>query len=336
MFQASFIMHAFGNDITTGAIFPYSTDIFSALPVGRDCRTQTSYTANGSPFPNFCGAATLQEGTPATGSGALSLGSSSPASIALPQSAFGITATGYMPHANPTVSYNHTYATFVNAAGIFFAGGGPAAGLGSVIHTGMGQREGSWIIREGKNGFGGAMGLLGHFGATEHFIVTGMLGTYAGTVSWHMVPALGRSQYATVIGTGSQGQTLYQNPFITSNVFTNLLYGGVITRLARGTATPWTTGSVTVYAATATAATILHRAGFDTTTTGGVRNIQLVTPALTHWIRPSHQVHSGHIGILQLRIIPEPHALQLFVASAGVLVMLRRVSRRGSSSVAGR
>ena len=74
MFQASFIMHAFGNDITTGTIFPYSTDVFSALPIGRNCRTISSYTTNGMPAPYFCGAATLQEGAAATGSGAISLG----------------------------------------------------------------------------------------------------------------------------------------------------------------------------------------------------------------------------------------------------------------------
>jgi len=328
MFQASFIMHALGNDVTTGASLPYNTDVFVAMPIGRDCRHTRSYTPNGLAFPYFCGQTTLEGGAIATGSGTLQLGASSPASVALPQSAFQITATGYMPHSNPTASYNHTYATFTNAAGVFFAGGGPAAGLGSKTHTGMGQQLGSWAIHEGANGFGGAMGLLGRLGAKERFIATGMVGTYVGTVSWNMVPALGRTPYATVIGTTSSGMNLYQNPFVILDVFTNLLNGQQSVRVARGSATPWTTGSVTVYADTDIAVTVLHRAGFDTTTPSGVRNIQLVTPALTHWIRANRNIHTGHIGILNLRIVPEPGAVLLLAAGAGVLVMLGRVSRR--------
>jgi hypothetical protein len=328
MFQASFIMHALGNDVTTGAGLPYNTDVFIAMPIGRDCRHTRSYTQNGEPFPYFCGTTTLEEGAIATGSGSLQLGASPPASVVLPQSAFRISVTGYMPHSNPATSYNHTYATFTNAPGIFFAGGGPAAGLGTRIHTGMGQQLGSWFIREGAHGFGGAMGLLGRLGAAERFIATGMVGTYVGTVSWNMVPALGRAQYATVIGATETGEYLYQNPFLITDVFTNLLNGQQSIRVVRGTGTPWTTGSVTVYASTDTALTVLHRAGFDTTTSGGVRNIQLVTPALTHWIRSSHQFHTGHIGILDLRIVPEPGALLLLVVGGGVLVLSGRVSRR--------
>lgn len=328
MFQASFIMHALGNDVTTGVGLPYNTDLFIAMPIGRDCRHTRSYTQNGEPFPHFCGPTTLEEGAHATGSGPLQLGTSSPASVALPQSAFRIAATGYLPHSKPDTSYNHTYATFANAPGTFFAGGGPAAGLGTRSHIGMGQQLGSWFIREGANGFGGAMGLLGRLGARERFIATGMVGTYLGTVSWNMVPGLGRVQYATVIGTTGTGEYLYQNPFITSDVFTNLLNHQQSIRLVRGTGTPWTTGSVTVYASTDTALTVLHRAGFDTATPGGARNIQLVTPALTHWIRSSHQFHTGHIGILSLRIVPEPGALLLLAVGAGVLVSLGSASRR--------
>jgi hypothetical protein len=328
MFQASFIMHALGNDVTTGASIPYNTDVFVAMPIGRDCRHTRPYTPNGLPFPYFCGQTTLEEGALATGSGTLQLGESSPASIALPQSAFWITATGYMPHSKPSRSYFHTYATFTNAPGVFFAGGGPAAGLGSKTHTGMGQQLGAWVIREGVNGFGGVMGLLGQLGAKERFIASNKVGTYVGTVSWNMVPALGRSPYATVIGTTSSGVYFYQNPHTILDVFTNLLNGHQSVRVARGSATPWTTGSVTVYADTDIAVTVLHRAGFDTTTPGGVRNIQLVTPALTHWIRSDRNIHTGHIGILNLRIVPEPGAVLLLAAGAGVLIILGRMSWR--------
>jgi hypothetical protein len=32
----------------------------------------------------------------------------------------------------------------------------------------------------------------------------------------------------------------------------------------------------------------------------GIGNIQLVTPALTHWLSPALNNHTGHIGILKI------------------------------------
>jgi hypothetical protein len=55
--------------------------------------------------------------------------------------------------------------------------------------------------------------------------------------------------------------------------------------------------------------------------------IGLVTPALTHWL--DYQDHTGHIAILKIEFVPEPHAVLLLAAGAGVLVVLRRVRRRG-------
>ena len=97
---------------------------------------------------------------------------------------------------------------------------------------------------------------------------------------------------------------------------------------ALGTGTAWTTGQVAVYAKAGAFTTILHRTGYDTTTPSGVRNIQLVTPGLTHWIEPGSEDHTGHIGILKLRV-PEPHGVLLLAADVGMLLLLRRVSRRG-------
>jgi hypothetical protein len=60
-----------------------------------------------------------------------------------------------------------------------------------------------------------------------------------------------------------------------------------------------------------------------------VRNIQLVTPALTHWQGVFVNSHTGHIGILKLQIVPEPSAVAMLAVGAGVLALLYRVSRRG-------
>jgi hypothetical protein len=61
---------------------------------------------------------------------------------------------------------------------------------------------------------------------------------------------------------------------------------------------------VTMYAPIGGFSTFFQRTGHDTTTPGGVRNIQLVTPALTHWLSLAGILHTGHFGILNIRLIP--------------------------------
>ena len=43
MFQASFILHAFGNDATNGTAPPYTANTWAALPLGYDCQYGSSY-----------------------------------------------------------------------------------------------------------------------------------------------------------------------------------------------------------------------------------------------------------------------------------------------------
>ena len=71
MFEASFFMDTFGNDITTGTTWPSAGSYFARMPIG--------------------GAA--------TGSGSISVTPTGPvvAPIALPQSAFGVATAAYWP-----------------------------------------------------------------------------------------------------------------------------------------------------------------------------------------------------------------------------------------------
>jgi len=320
MFEASFIMHAFGNDITSGTTFPYSWYSFSAVPLGHNCRYRYPYSPNGATYPHYCGSATFHRGSPATGTFAVDTGGSVVGgSIAVPQYAFGITATGIFPPYYPYL-YSKTYATFANAAGTFFAGGGPAFGLGTKTHTGTSQTVGSWVIHEGDRGFGGTLGLLGRLGAKAKYVVTGKVGTYEGTGSWNMIRALGRPRSSTVYSYTPQG-TNWFNPHRVTNTYVNNVNGNQSTVLVLGSGTPWTTGSVTVYAVVGVFPTILQRAGDDTVTPGGLRNLQLVTPALTHWIGPGFQGHTGHIGILEFQLVPEPGSLGLLILGLGALVV---------------
>lgn len=78
MFSASFIMHAFGNDVTSGSVYPYTTSFFNAWPLGYDCRDLERYTTNGAPSTRYCSPTRWQRGHPVVGSGTLSIGAGSP------------------------------------------------------------------------------------------------------------------------------------------------------------------------------------------------------------------------------------------------------------------
>jgi hypothetical protein len=330
MFEASFIFHSWGNDVTSGTTYWYNTAFFTALPLGHDCQHREPYTVNGDPSSRYCSTSVIRNGMPATGSGTLVTGGATVGvPVGLPMSAFGVTVTGFLGTYYPFLQ-TQTYASFVNAAGTFFAGGGAAAGKGTLTHSGMGQRAGTFIIHEGKNGFGGALGLLGAFGAKQwKYVITGKVGTYVGGGDWNMVGPVGRLQYATPTAFDGKGNpTNWANPHTRSAQYTNNLNGNVSVTQARATATPWTTGSVTVYALVGVNKVLTHEAGFDTITPGGVRSIQLVTPMLSHWIGPGFQAHDGHIGIMKLRIVPEPSALVLLATGSGILALLYRVSHR--------
>jgi hypothetical protein len=67
--------------------------------------------------------------------------------------------------------------------------------------------------------------------------------------------------------------------------------------------------------------------GYDNRTAGGVGNIQLVTPSLTHWLSPSWNSHTAQVGMLKIQV-PEPGAVLLLAAGGGVLGLLYWTSRR--------
>ena len=318
MFEASFLMHAWGNDVTTGSSYPSNTSVFVPMPLGtkRTRSTVRCTPPGGLSDANPCPPVS-QRGRPATGMGTISVATTGtgPAPIALPQSAFGVTTLGFWPIRSTVYSpgtHYTTYATFVNEAGSFFAYGGPAT-THSFTFTVTGV--GTVFIKRGPNAFGGAMGLLGKLGAREVLYASGT--TFTGSMSWNMIRALGR-------GFGDPDRV-----FTNTGRFVNAAGTQTSTYTLTAWGTEWTTGSVTLYAKAGTFTTILHRAGYDTTTPSGVRNLQLVTPVLTQWIDSyGNQAPTGHIGILTIQV-PEPSAVLMLVAGAGALVVLRKASRRG-------
>jgi hypothetical protein len=300
--------------------------MFVALPLGYDCQDRSPYTWSGAPEDHYCGDTTLQKGHPVTGTGTLGLGQGAVRPVLVPQSAFGVSGvTGYLREYYYRYWERQTYATFANAAGTFFAGGGPAAGRGTRSH--VGPWPVSWVVREGEHGFGGTLALLGKLGAIKSWgYASNGSGPWVGTSSWNMIPALGRSPADP------------SNPYTNSGILINTqsrptpswTSWTTWTITKRGTGTPWTTGSVTLYAASRRHKTTLRRSGYDNRNASGSGTIQLVTPVLTHWTGPGRP-HTGHIAILKIQIVPEPSALLLFAVGASALAVLRKVSRRGPS-----
>jgi hypothetical protein len=238
----------------------------------------------------------------------------------------------------PPYLQSFTYATFINAAGSFFAGGGAViagpggSGMGATAYNNKTGKLGSgtWRIRAGKNQFGGVMGLLGKYGAQGAYTITGMTGTYRGTSDWAMVQPLGRPLYNTQIGTGAMGTTIWQNPYSKTNKWYKTTPKGkvnVSTILAVGSGTLWTTGQVGAFAKTGAYYTSQWRTGYDNRDSQGYGNIQLVTPTITHWLSPGFNTHTAQIGMLTLSV-PEPGAVLLLAAGGGVLGLLYWVSRR--------
>jgi len=345
MFRADFIFHAWGNDISSGPTWPYTANTFDAAPLGYDCQHAYPYTTNGALASRHCTLAVLQGGHPAAGSWSRSIGTGTPPKITMQQSDIGIAllsthstytwgqgscCRGFLNTFPPYIQ-SWTYATFVNAAGSFFASGGAAAGAGYVNKTGAPPLSaGSWRIRAGKNAFGGVMGLLGRYGAAGKFSITGAPSTSHGTASWPMVPNLGRPLYGTQIGTGTMGTPIYQNPFSVTNMWYRTTPQGkvkVSTNHAVGSGTLWTTGQVGDFAKTGAYYTSHWRTGYDNRNTSGIGNIQLVTPTLTHWLSPSWTTHTAQIGILKIQV-PEPGAVLLLAVGGGVLGLLYWVRRR--------
>jgi hypothetical protein len=336
MFNASFIMHSWGNDITSGATYPYNDNVFTAAPLGHNCQHAQQYSVNGATNSRWCSDAIFSAGAPATGSGTLTASSTAVltvgATVALPTSAFVADVTGFLPTYYPYLQ-SWTYGYFQNVAGTFFAGGGAAAGLGEATKTGMGQTSGTWIIHEGPNAFGGVLGVLGAYGAIAKYVVSGKPGTYEGTGTWAMIPEVGRPQSATPVAYSGMGKTTkWQNPWEKTNAYVNNVNSNISSLVARGTGTLWTTGTVSVLAQAGVFQTVLKRTGYDVISGSGataVRNIQLVTPTLTHWVGPGYQTHTGQVGILKLTITPEPEVLLMLAAGGGLLALLYWTSRRG-------
>ena len=95
---------------------------------------------------------------------------------------------------------------------------------------------------------------------------------------------------------------------------------------------PWTTGMVTITATDGFFPTLFQRTGFDNRTSMGLGTVQLVAPQLVKWDFPGRDApwdrHTGAIGILRIKFVPEPSGWMMLLAGAGFLAALYQNSRR--------
>jgi hypothetical protein len=107
---------------------------------------------------------------------------------------------------------------------------------------------------------------------------------------------------------------------------------GYSARVATVSAFPWTTGTAEVTAISGPQSTILKRTGYDNRTSNGKGTIQMVSPMLTRWQNAFGDYHTGSIGVMRLKFVPEPQAWRMLAAGICAVALLYRTSRhRGSA-----
>jgi hypothetical protein len=244
----------------------------------------------------------------------------SPPGFALPLSALNATATGSLPQYSP-YNYISTFAPNAhNENGFFGPGFGP--GKRTVTFAGSGGPGARVAISPGANQFGGTMRVLGAMGAkraheykNKSYVGTGLTSFYV----------LGDECTITCYVTGAQ------------SYFQSLRYQTVMGKATTANVTtlglPWTTGEVSITATGGPFPTLFRRNGYDNRTAKGLGTIQLVAPQLVKWDFPNRDApwdrHTGAIGILRIKFVPEPGSSVMLVGGIGLLGLLYRRRARG-------
>ena len=343
---------SFGNDTITGTYSspgaPFYSYNYLGVPFGQDCnwahgsRTVASASA---PYISYyqCFATSsyqsAHDGSPLLGTGIVSItaGAGANPDFSLPASRLSVnlgsfptqfTSTDFVkkpvngvPGGSfsyyPPYIYSYTYADLKNAAGNFFAGGGP--GNKTFNATVGGTAAGTLVTQAGANKFGGTMNLLGKFQSHFAYSISGGLsvGPDNWLVDWMGAGTVTPSGAVNVLTTTDTG-TNRHNVLMAQN-----------TVYMAASAFPWTTGTATAHATRGPFYTKMARAGYDNRTAGGAGNIQMVSPMLTHWQTPGAGLdyETGSIGVLTLTFAPEPSSAMLFVAGVSLLGLVYRNNR---------
>ena len=306
-FEGSLILHSFANDQAAGTGFPFNQKFFVARPLGARCNPSNGGIA--------CGSEVLQKGAPLSGLGTVDLNrGASPPSFGLPASALKATAQGSLPQYSP-YKYISTYASNAhNGTGYFAPGGGP--GKQTFTIPGIGGPGARVAISPGANQFGGTMRLLGSLSAkrvhrykNKTFVGTGLysFSVLGGGCTGTACPA--------VVGTSATAQLQYKTGM-----------GKATTAGITAWGFQWTSGTVSITATAGPFPTFFRRSGYDNRTAKGLGPIQLVAPQLVRWEFPDRDApwdrHTGAIGILKLKFVPEPSGWVMVIIGAGLIFSL--------------
>jgi len=286
---------------------------YKALPIGQACA--------------LCSPAVVEAGQPVTGSGSLNAKGTGLSAITVPAHLIQGSAMGSFPVVFPSLTpYSKTQAAVSNAEGAFFTGGGPGSTTRSPFLSGWGFAYAKVV--KGPKQFGGTMKLLGSLERRVQLASTSVIfTTYAGP----------HGAWAAAGGKVTAGSTLtwmVSKRFYASGTPTLAFSFPVL-----NTAFSWTTGMATVFrkinlstysgGSTYYTFTRLQASGYDTVTSMGLRNIQLVTPVLSHYMPPNPRIPYtlGSIAILNLKFVPEPSAWLLLGTGGLFLFALHRAQR---------
>jgi hypothetical protein len=281
-------------------------------------------------YPEGCGAETLAYGAPLAGQGSIhttgnastSRASSNPRGFTLIASdLYGTEDGGSAAFAFPYF-WDKGYADLRNQRGVFCEGCGPGRYDSSprFSHAGSGG-EGRLGVTPGGNKFGGTMKLLGTVYNNTSFLDVYDLYVYKNT--W-LFDYVGAGAYAS-------GGAITAPAFGSdTNFYIGRTHGWASTSTVEAFALSWTTGTATITAVGGPFTTVMARAGFDNRDPHGSGDIQMVSPMLTRWIFRGGvaSYHTGGIGILRLRFVPEPQVWMLLGAGLSLLGILYRVNRR--------
>jgi hypothetical protein len=324
--------------VSMGAVYTGTRFISTAYPAPRSSQAMD------------CATTTKQQGAPITGSGTATTfttpaAPSAPA-IHLRGGAIYASASGSRGYDAPYV-YWVTQASLGTGPGTLSPGGGP--GHTYISWPGTGRVAGFVGIYPQPGGpqFGGTMRLLGQVRSTG-FLFSGIGdGMFGASIDWRLEHAGASAHgYDCWVAAGTS-PTPDACPSVATNQWTwtdgyrNRAYHTTGLPLTGTTmlyvdALPWTTGLAIVSGVRGAYPTIIARSGYDNRTPMGSGTIQLVSPHLANWIGldcPSASCSlrsetTAGIAILRLQFVPEPRAVLLLAVGAGVLVALRRASRR--------
>jgi hypothetical protein len=288
---------------------------------------------NSESYPDGCGDASWVAGNPLTGKGSIystgiistSRPDSSPRAFTLFASELsGSASGGSAAYANPYI-FGKTYVQLKNKTGVFSENNGPGR-YGPVdiyFAGGFQQGEGGLGVTPGDHAFGGTMTLLGTVYDIEGF-QEGTGDTYIAKYTWLFQYVGGEA--------GTTGNSQISAPYIKDahNWYIGRVYGWQDTSTVVAKALSWTTGTATATAVGGPVHTVMRRAGFDNRDPHGYGDIQMVSPMLTRWVYEGQtkSYYSAGVGIMQLRVAPEPHEWMLLGAGLSMLGLLYRANRR--------